>query len=612
MGRLGADEVLGGLDPQQRVVATSFGSPVVVLAGAGTGKTRAITHRIAYGALTGRIDPRRALAVTFTTKAAGELRSRLHSLGVPGVQARTFHSAALRQLSYFWPRVNGTELPPVASSVLGLVAEAARPLGVELETGLLRDLAGEISWAKVSNVPADRYPELAGAAGRSVAALDPDQVSDVLVRYEQVKKRRAVIDFDDILLCTIALLHEHPEVAEQVRAQYRHLTVDEFQDVSPVQRTLLELWLGEGRDVCVVGDPNQAIHTFAGAQPRYLEGFAREHPGALTLRLETNHRSTPEVLEAANATMGRGLRLRAVRPAGPRVEVAMSADEPSEAAEVAEWLRLRHEAGITWAEQAVLFRINAQAEMVQEALDEAGVPCVLRDAEGRGRSRDHRSSVVDAVTLSTIHSAKGLEWEAVAVIGLTEGMLPFVLATTPAQIAEERRLLHVAITRARTDLRLSWAPGGASGHGQRQPSRFLRDCGLTGGTSSTTTMPVRRRARPRTLPLCRVCGRSLSEAAEIKLGRHADCPGDVDVELFEALRAWRLRCAREQSLPAFVIFTEATLRALAEQRPSDRAGLLRIQGIGIDKAERYGDQVLGIIRAGGPATGDVTTTHKRG
>ena len=256
-----------GLDAQQRAVATSFGVPVVVLAGAGTGKTRAITHRIAYGAFSGVLDPGRTLAVTFTAKAAGELRHRLAHLGVPQVQARTFHAAALRQIRYFWPLVHGVELPQVTGSTFSLIAEAARGLGVPIDTPLLRDLAAEISWTKVSNIAAHRYAELAARAGRQISGLDHEKVAATLARYEQVKKRRQLIDFDDILLCAIALLHEHPEVAAQVRDQYRHFTVDEYQDVSPVQRTLLELWIWDGTDICVVGDVNQAIHTFAGAQP---------------------------------------------------------------------------------------------------------------------------------------------------------------------------------------------------------------------------------------------------------------------------------------------------------------------------------------------------------
>ncbi len=312
-----------------------------------------------------------------------------------------------------------------------------------------------------------------------MAGLDAEQVGQVLLRYEQVKRRHEVIDFDDILLCAIALLHEHPDVAAQVRDQYRHFTVDEFQDVSPVQRTLLELWLGGRDDVCVVGDLNQAIHTFAGAQPAYLNNFARDHAGAVELKLETNYRSTPQVLDAANALIGKGLRLRPTRAAGPAIEVEAASDEQTEAAEVVAWLVAQQQSGLAWRDLAVLCRINAQADPIKAELESAGVPFRVRDLDPMsGGRREPVDDDQDQVTLSTMHSAKGLEWEAVAIIGLSEGLVPFALATTAAELAEERRLLYVALTRARTRVRLSWASGGASGRGRRQASRYLRRAGL--------------------------------------------------------------------------------------------------------------------------------------
>ncbi|MGI5951583.1 MAG: ATP-dependent DNA helicase UvrD2 [Brooklawnia sp.] len=591
-----AEEVLAGLDDQQRAVATTFGSPIVVLAGAGTGKTRAITHRIAHGAFTGQLDPGRTLAVTFTTKAAAELRQRLAALGVPRVQARTFHSAALRQISYFWPRVNGTELPPVEPRTFGLIAQAARGIADTVDTGLLRDLAGEISWAKVTNLVPDRYPVVATRAGRQISGLDAEQVGTVLVRYEQVKKQHQVIDFDDILLCAIGLLHEYPDVAAEIRDQYRHFTVDEYQDVSPVQRTLLDLWLGQGNDdVCVVGDLNQSIHTFAGAQPLFLKNFAKDRPGTVTLHLNTNYRSTPQVLQAANAVIGRGRKLRPTREAGPQTEVVPASDEASEAEDVARWLVAEHRGGLGWQQLAVLYRINAQSEVLQEALGRHQVPFVVRDPDSRERVSTEQAA--SAVTLSTMHSAKGLEWESVAVVGLSEGLMPFALATGAAALDEERRLLYVALTRARTGLRLSWAAGGVSGRGQREPSRYLRSAGLASGNSSSVgrAQPTRSGRRRRSLPRCRVCSEAIIEVFEIKLGRHLDCEVSFDEELYEQLQTWRAQQASEQSLPAFVVFTDSTLRALAEHRPTTHAELVRIPGVGAVKAERYGADVLGLV-----------------
>ncbi len=299
------DRLLSALDPEQQEVATTLRGPVAVIAGAGTGKTRAITHRIAYGVATGVYRPSAVLAVTFTQRAAGEMRGRLQELGVPGVQARTFHSAALRQAQFFWPKTYGGELPGVLDHRMGAVAEAAGRLRVTVDTPRLRDLVGEIGWAKVSNVGPEEYAQVAAARHRSLAAFDHETVARVFAGYEEVKRERGRIDFEDILLCTAALISDHPEVADQVRSTYRHLVVDEYQDVSPLQQALLDLWRGDRTDVCVVGDPAQTIHSFAGAQADFLTGFARRHPGATVIKLVRDYRSTPQVVGCANTIMER-------------------------------------------------------------------------------------------------------------------------------------------------------------------------------------------------------------------------------------------------------------------------------------------------------------------
>ena len=679
------ESVLAGLDPEQRLVATTVGGPVAVIAGAGTGKTRAITHRIVHAVLTGQQRAGAILAVTFTTRAAGEMRARLRSLGAPRVQARTFHSAALRQLRYFWPRVTGAELPEIAGSTYGLVAEAASREGLRsADTALVRDLAGEIGWAKSTNVlPAD-YPVLAARAGRAVAGADPETVARVAAEYERVKSRRGVMDYDDILLCAVALMHEHPEVAQEFRSGYRHFIVDEYQDVSPLQHAMLTQWLGEGRDLCVVGDPDQAIHSFAGADPRFLTGFAREFPGATVLRLDRNYRSTPQIIGVANdllhppgrAAVGRGVVLRPMRPEGPAVGTAECADEDEEASRLSAWLVDRHHAGAPWSRMAVLYRVNAQSPAVEAALAQARVPYQVRGAErfyeraeiraaltglraaagsdpqtpaleasdrvlgslgwapeppaGQGRVRerweswqalhdlvadlieagaatmaqavagleqrvaDQQAPVADGVTLSTLHSAKGLEWDAVALIGVQEGLLPFSLARSPREIAEERRLLYVGITRARHDLRLSWATGATGRRGRRRPSRFLGGLAGTGERADRAAEPAPGPRRRRVVH-CVVCGGALGRAVEIKLGHNAECEVPFDEGLLERLKAWRLGVAKRQSVPAFVVFTDATLMALAQAEPSDERGLLEIRGIGRSKARRYGQDVLAII-----------------
>ena len=377
--------LLEGLDPEQRQVAQTLDGPVRVLAGAGTGKTRAITHRIAYGVAAGVVNPAHILAVTFTTRAAGELRARLRSLGAPGVQARTFHSAALRQARYFWPRVYGGELPTLTESKLPLVGTAARRNRVDTQQATLRDLAGEIEWSKVSNVGPQEYADAAKARGREVAGVDAQTVARVFATYEEVKRESGRMDMEDVLLCGAAVLAEDERVAADVRRQYRHFVVDEFQDVSPIQAALLDLWLGGRHDLCVVGDPAQTIYSFAGATDRYLLDFPREHPGTSSIELVRNYRSTPQVVETANAVMARGgtrsVRLRAQAEPGPEVEFHEHSDEVAEAETVAADIRRLIDDGTPAREIAVLVRINAQSEPVEEALAAASIPYQVRGAD---------------------------------------------------------------------------------------------------------------------------------------------------------------------------------------------------------------------------------------
>ena len=639
------DEILRGLDPEQLEVATSLGEPVVVIAGAGTGKTRAITHRIAYGALTGALDPSSTLAVTFTTRAAGELRGRLATLGVNGVQARTFHSAALRQAKYFWPKAYGTALPQVTEGRFSVVAEAARRLGLPTDTSVIRDVSGEVSWAKVSNVEPESYASLAKASGRSVAGIEPDAVGRLLVTYDNLNRDRGRIDFDDILLCTVALLSDHEDVAAQVRRTYQHLVVDEYQDVSPVQQRLVDLWLGPNQDVCVVGDPAQTIHTFAGARAEYLLSFASRHPGARTVELVRDYRSTPEVVEVANRVLaGSGQRhvtLRAQRPSGASPVFESASDEAAEAAfadagipyqvrnaerfydrpEVKQALgalaataRTRgREPGfeqvlvvlgaLGWTEKPpstggqVRERWESQNALVDLAAGLAADGPTLTDlvAELQRRATVQHAPSGAGVTLTTLHGAKGLEWDAVALVGIHEGGVPFVLAETDAQIAEERRLLYVGVTRAREHLRISWSGGRGR---DRRPSRFLASA------MPTSAAPARQRRRPvtkETVPtMCRVCGKGLHAPAERMLGRHEDCPSRYDEDLLAALHTWRTRAAESAGLPEFCIFTDSALIAIAESCPRNADQLAEVSGVGPAKIRKYGADVLALLAAGTP------------
>src|SRR3954454_14565742 len=329
-------DVLTGLDPEQRQAAEAIRGPVCILAGAGTGKTRAITHRTAHLVVTGVAPAERILAVTFTTRAAGEMRQRLRALGVGGVQARTFHSAALRQLQYFWPRIAGGGRPTIIESKLPAVRAVAARLRVSLDPAAQRDMASEIEWAKAALVTPDDYATAASRAGRQ-PPLDLSTVQKLFAGYEDLNSERTQLDFEDLLLLTAAAIEEHPAIASEVRDRYRYFVVDEYQDVSPLQQRLLDAWLGDRDDLCVVGDPNQTIYSFTGASPSYLLDFPKRFPGAIVVRLVRDYRSTPQAVQLADRVLARRSTLRLVgeREAGPEPTFAEYDDEPAEAASVA-------------------------------------------------------------------------------------------------------------------------------------------------------------------------------------------------------------------------------------------------------------------------------------
>ncbi len=663
-----AESVLAGLDPEQEEAARAVRGPVCILAGAGTGKTRTITHRIAYAVRTGAVPAGQLLAVTFTARAAGEMRGRLRALGIGGagrggVQALTFHAAALRQLRYFGPRVLGGPVPELLDNKIRLVAAAAARAGVrDTNRTVLRDLAAEVEWAKVSLCPPERYVQRAVEAGRE-PPVPAATVVAVMAAYEEAKARAGVLDFEDLLLVTAAAIEEHRDVAEELRARYRHFVVDEYQDVSPLQQRLLDAWLGGRDDLCVVGDPNQTIYSFTGATPAYLLGFPRRFPGATVVKLVRDYRSTPQVVELANRVLGRRSTLRLVgqRPAGPEATFAEYDDEPAEAAAVAGVCRAAMDGGTPASELAVLFRVNAQSEAYERALADAGVPYVLRGGErffdrteireavlllrgaarsaesgdklvdlvrdvlsgmswspgappGGGAARERWESIaalvgvaeelaavqpeaglgdlvaeleqraaaqhaptVQGVTLASLHAAKGLEWDAVFLVGLVEGTLPIQHAVTDEQVDEERRLLYVGVTRARERLALSWslsrAPGGRR---SRRRSRFLHGIAAEAEVAARPARAGRRR------------------------GGGAELPDGADAELFGRLRAWRAGRAEAQKVPAYVVFTDSTLAELAVRQPADVAGLVAVPGIGQTKLDRYGEDVLAIMRGEEP------------
>jgi DNA helicase-2/ATP-dependent DNA helicase PcrA len=702
-GPLTPDDILAALDPEQHAVASEPSGPMVVVAGAGTGKTRALTHRIAYAVATGVQQPQRVLALTFTARAAGAMRTRLRGLGVVGVQARTFHAAALRQLHYFWPQAIGGPAPEVMPHKAGAVAEALGRLRIQADRTAVRDVASEIEWAKVGLVSPEGYAAAARAARREPpAGLDGTAMARVLTVYGEVTSGRGVIDFEDVLLVLLGILRDRDDIARAVREQYRHFVVDEYQDVNPLQHALLQAWLGDRRDLCVVGDPAQTIYSFAGASATHLLRFTTDHPGAHTVRLVRNYRSTPEIVRVANALLtspggarrSGSVELQATRPAGVSPTVTTHPDDPAEARAVAHAIRAVLDGGAPAAEVAVLFRTNGQSELVETALADLDIPYLVRGGERffhrrevreailllRGAARSDDGSVplpdlvrdvlvgagwshqpptsggaarerwesltalaaladdlaaggkgvrlpdvvrelderaasqhapeVQGVTLASLHAAKGLEWDHVFLIGCSDGLLPISLAETAEAIEEERRLLYVGVTRARTRLSISWAgtrtPGGRA---TRRPSRFLEPAaGLLGpdatvsGERSGGGGGRRRGAKggkaAARRPTCRSCGADLASAAERTVGRCSSCPATYDEEMFERLREWRSAIASRDRVPAYVVFTDATLTAIAEQAPTSQGQLAAIRGVGARKLELYAADVLTIVDGG--------------
>ncbi len=697
-----ADALIAGLDDDQREAVLAPRGPLCVLAGAGTGKTRTITHRIAALAAAGHVAAQHVLAVTFTQRAAGEMRARLRVLGdaagggVGAVQALTFHAAAHRQLRYFWPRVVGDTGWRLLESKFAVVARAATAAGLQLGTDGVRDLAGEIEWAKASLISPEQYPAAVAAAGRDTP-VDAAQVAAVYSGYEALKARGddvALLDFDDLLLHTAAAIENDAGVAAEFRDRYRCFVVDEYQDVTPLQQRVLSAWLGERDDLTVVGDANQTIYSFTGASPRYLLDFSRRYPDATVVRLERDYRSTPQVVSLANRVIagarGRvaGTRLRLVgqRDPGPEPSLREYPDELAEAAAVTAAIARLVDSGTPPAEIAVLYRINAQSEIYEEALTDAAVPFQVRGGEGffsrqeikqalvavqraaarpdppqpaeplpdvvrglleplgltpqppsgvrarerwealgalaelvdeevgrspgldlaglltelRRRADARHPPVMQGVTLASLHGAKGLEWDAVFVVGLTDGMLPISHALAHGDdseaVEEERRLLYVGITRARVHLELSWSLSRASGgRANRKPSRFLS------GIVAPAAPPGRSRRHRGARSRCRVCDKPLTTPAAIMLRRCETCGVEVDDELLSRLKEWRLRTAQEMKVPAYVVFTDTTLIAIAEMLPSDDAALVAIPGIGARKLEQFGPAVLELVHGRGEA-----------
>jgi ATP-dependent DNA helicase UvrD/PcrA len=614
--------ILEGLNPEQRRAAEAVRGLVCILAGAGSGKTTTITRRIAWQVASGAFRSDEILAVTFTDKAAAEMRGRLERLGVDGVEARTFHSAALSQLR----RARGE--PP--GRILATKALLLRQIGNSLPRPYrfrpAGDLATEVEWAKNRRLSPESYR---AGLGEHEPPIPADLMARVFRDYERRKADAGLVDFEDLLEFAVRMYEADEWALRALRERYGAFTVDEYQDVNLLQHSLLELWLGERDELCAVGDDYQSIYGFTGASPEWLLGMPRRFPDATVVRLEANYRSTPEVLELANRLVprlgGAEKTLRAAREGGPE-PVLRGFDSPQdEGTFVLERVRALAAEGVPYEEMAVLIRLNSRSADFEELFGEAGIPFqgaallardgarqLLKGLRGAGfgtlaeevrrvareqglvepvpegvgerelvRQADLRrlcrlaeefddgaKTVEDWVSwlrarydhgaeggvhLLTLHRAKGLEFEAVFVPRVDEKELPCKQAMrVPGALSEERRLLYVGMTRAKRHLAVTWAG---------KPSRFLVELGVEAAP------PARKRAEEPQGPV------------------------------YDALKSWRLKRAKADEVPAYVVFHNSTLAEIAERRPSSIPELASIPGVGPTKLERYGDEVLAALEA---------------
>ena len=676
---LDAKLLLADLDPEQEAAVRATSGPVAIHAGAGSGKTRVISRRTAYAIASNVVPADQVLVVTFTDKAATEMVDRLRSLGLPGVTARTFHAHALSQLRHFWPaRHDGASMPTILDERGLAIWRLARQLPGNYKFTPSKDLADEIGWAKARRITPRTY-ELEAERIKREPPIPIDLFVRIFGNYERNKARANQLDFDDLLTETVELLETDPEAAEMIRARKRWFSVDEYQDTNPLQQQLLELWLGDREDVCVVGDEDQTIYTFTGATSDYLTGFAQRHSGAREITLSRNYRSSPEILTLANrllAAEGRRKQLVATMPAGSKPSIERFADADAELAHLVATIRRLVGEGIAASEIAILVRINAQIPPIEAALTKARIPfrvrgqrfferTEIRDAlrllrrlpeeatgsmllaafdarlrselgfedessvgsgaaggppsRGGAEARERNASLgllleiaggavaarhdvdraalaaefdgraaaetegeADGVNLLTLHRAKGLEWDAVLLPQLEDGTLPIRQAESDEELAEERRLLYVGLTRARRHLALSWAErrvGQGDRTTRRHPSQFL---------VALRDRPARSELDARGRHVTNLPSAPMSAGARLR---------DVDDPLMAALKEWRLTTARSDGVPAYVVATDALLAEIVDQRPSSIPGLRRIKGMGPSRLARYGEEMLEIVNA---------------
>jgi len=604
---------LDGLNPEQRRAATAVRGPVCILAGAGTGKTTTITRRIAHQVAAGAFEPAQIMAVTFTDKAGSELRARLSALGVNRVRAGTFHSAALRQLRHFAPGEVGRILPSKAL----LLRQIGNRLRAPYRFRPAGDLAAEIEWAKNRRIGPEQYPD---AAVDREPPIPAELMARVYVDYERRKEADGLVDFEDLLERAVRLFEDDEHATTTFRAQYRAFTVDEYQDVNLLQQSLLEHWLGDGDDLCVVGDDYQSIYAFTGAGPEHLLAVPVRFPHSTVVRLEENYRSTPQVLALANRLVprlgGAEKVLRPTRASGPEPVVAAFPSPVAEADAIVEAIRALD---LPLEEVAILCRTNARLTDFEEALHEAGMPfqgssLLDRDAARRVMRRLERSDrdASDAVR----EAARDAGW----------------LEEIPDKLGERELVRQTDLARLVAlaagfggdgaafvaELRRRFDPGGEGARGvnlltlhrakglefdavfiprleeKELPARQARTADEIDEERRLLYVGMTRAKRTLWLSWSVRRSRFLAELGHGK----ATAPIRDDGEWMpaaERLRAWRLERARQDGVPPYVVFQDTVLRAIADAQPASLGELSQISGVGPAKLERYGDAVLALL-----------------
>lgn len=633
-------QIFAGLNDQQLRAVQQVRGPVCILAGAGTGKTTTITRRIANQVASGSFAPGAILAVTFTDKAAGEMKARLATLGVQGVRARTFHSAALAQLRNLAAEPPGRILPSKAVAVRQLANSLPKPYRFRPAS----DLATEIEWARNRRITPDTYLH---SLGDHEPPIPADLMHRIFRDYEKGKRSRDLIDFEDLLELTIRMFETDEDALHMFLARYQAFTVDEYQDVNLLQQSLLDLWLSGRDDLCVVGDDYQSIYGFTGASARYLLEMPKRFPRTVVVKLEENHRSTDPILAMANRLVpqlgGSEKELRSVAGDGPAVESQKFFDTERETARLVERIRELHASGTPYEEMAILYRANFRSEDYEEALTDAGIPFQVRG--GAFLSRRAAQQVFNGLRRKTSTEVAAEVLKAAERAGYTED-LPEGLGeqelTRQNDLARFVRMAETFDDGTHTvadyiaDVQARFGGEGAARgvnlltyhrakglefdavflprmeEGEMPFKRARTDAAVAeerrllyvGITRARRHLCITWATGPRQEPsrFLRELGLAVAPAPrEPSAPKRTDAAADLaapEKETFEALKRWRLERANKDSVPAYVVFHDSVLADIARRKPSKIRELAVIPGIGTSKLERYGAEVIEIVGAG--------------